>query len=215
MSPFTTTATINLVDRTLIPSPFHTTVSMEAMVHRTTTLTCTDSDSDIPLHHDGTLPTPAQKALDILTNTTTKAVINWETHTWELLTTRHAPFGMSLSQQRNGKNWWMAVDSSKADSSAAGEEPKAPKSELAAMMESAREAIEIIELGIEMEESMEETEVLLEGLCQNVGLEVQLHALEVQQRQVSRQIRRGERRTRRQAHDSDCELRSPVVVDMS
>jgi hypothetical protein len=91
MSPFTTTATINLADRTLIPSPFHTTVSMEAMVHLTTTLTCTDSDGDIPLHHDGALPTPAQKALDILTNTTTKAVINWKTHTWELLTTRHAP----------------------------------------------------------------------------------------------------------------------------
>jgi hypothetical protein len=194
MSPSTTTTTtVNLADRVVVPSFHHTTISMEAMHHRTTTLTCTDADGDIPLNPDGTLPTPAQKALDILTNTTTRAVINCETHTWELLTIRHTPFGMPLSEQI-GENWWIAIDSSAAAEEKPKEEPKVPKSDLTVMMDSAREAIELIELGIDMEESMAETEVLIEDLRRRVGLEVQLRELRVQQMQVARQIQRREQR---------------------
>lgn len=76
MSSYTTKNIITTTTRTVVASPFHTTLSMENMIHRTTTLTCTDNDEDTPLNPDGSTPTPAQKALDILTNTTTRAVIN-------------------------------------------------------------------------------------------------------------------------------------------
>jgi hypothetical protein len=221
MSPSTTATTINLTDRVVVPSFHHTTISMDAMHHRTATLTCTDDPSDIPLNADGTLPTPAQKALDILTNTTTRAVINRETHTWELLTIRHAPFEMPLSEQI-GENWWIAVDSSAVAAEKPKAEPKVPKSDLTAMMESAREAIEVIELGIDMEESMTQTDVLLEDLRHRVGLEVQLHELRVQQMQVARRIQRREQRRemrsrRRQTRHlgPDCKSSSLVVVDIS
>jgi hypothetical protein len=193
MSPSTTTTPINLADRIVVPSFHHTTISMEAMPHRTTTLTCTDADGDIPLNPDGTLPTPAQKALDMLTNTTTRAVVNRETHTWELLTIRHAPFGMPLSEQ-TGENWWIAVDSSVTAEEKPKAEPKPQKADLKAMLEDTRQAIELIELGIDMEESMAKTEVLIEDLRHRVGLEVRLHELRVQQQQVARQIQRREQR---------------------
>lgn len=194
----------------MISFPFHTTVSMEAMLHRTTTLTCTDNENDVPLNPDGTVPTPAEKALDILTNTSTKAVINWELHTWELLTTRHAPFGMPLSEQV-GENWWMAADSSAEEEQQLREE----KATLAATIESARQAIELIELGILIQESMDEVDVRMESLRQAVALEFQIHELQGEQDQVRQRMERAEqprrqrRRTRRrQERDSgvDCEL---------
>lgn len=195
---------------------------MENMPYRTTTLTCTDSADDIPLNPDGSLPTPAQKALDILTNTTTRAVINWETHTWELLTTRHAPFGMPLSQQQNGEDWWM-VDGSSAVEEALKESARQAResnevdlqiaeiiTEAEAVIERSRRDFERMQLDVQIEESMAEAEATIESLRHNVGMEVQLHALEIEQARVSEQIERGERRIRRrQARDSGvdwCEL---------
>jgi hypothetical protein len=188
---------------------FHTTVSMENMLHRTTTLTCTDDANDIPLNPDGTFPTPAQKALDILTNTTTKAVINWETNAWELLTTRHAPFGMPLSQQQNGENWWMA-----ADTSAAEEQERLERTiaDLALRQRALADRM--------IADSMAEVEVRMERLRQAVAMELQAHGRVNDEEEddedewVSEWIpRRGDqaghwRPTRRQARDSgvDCEL---------
>lgn len=224
MSSFTTNNIISTSTRTIIASPFHTTLSMENMPHRTITLTRTGSDEDMPLNPDGTIPTPAQKALDILTNTTTRAVVNWQTNTWELLTTRHAPFG---------ENWWIAADSSAVvrrwmavDSSAVEEALKESAqqarefneidlqiaeiiSEAQVVIERSRRNFERMQLDMQIEESMAEAEFTIENLRQNVGREVQLHTLEVEQAQVSEQIERGERRIRRQARDSGvdwCEL---------
>ena len=188
----------------MIAFPFHTTISMENMLYRTTTLTCTDNDGDTPLNPDGTVPTPAEKALDILTNTTTKAVINWELHTWELLTTRHAPFGMPLSEQ-DGENWWMAADSSAEEEQQLREENAA----LAATIQSTRQAIERnrqaierIQLDILIEESMAEVDVRMESLRQAVALEFQVHELH------GGQPARRRRTRRRQESDSgvDCEI---------
>lgn len=202
---------------------------MENMLHRTVTLTCTDSADDIPLNPDGTLPTPAQKSLDILTNTTTKAVVNWETNTWELLTTRHAPFGMPLSEQ-HGENWWMAADTSAVEE----ESMERTMADLADDAERAR--LEVLDRMIE--ESMDEAEIRFESLRQAVALEFEVHRLvddddydydydddeeeeekeekeeEMEMEEVSEWIpRRGDqpgrwRRTLRPARDSgvDCEL---------
>lgn len=200
MSSYTTNNIISTSTRTVVASPFHTTLSMENMPHRTITLTCTDNDEDTPLNPDGTLPTPAQKALDILTNTTTRAVINWETNAWELLTTRHAPFG---------KNWWRAVDSSAIEnrwiaavSSAVEEALKESArqaresneidlqiaeiiTEAEVVIERSRQNFERMQLDVQIEESMAEAEFTIESLRRNVGREVQLPALRVEQAQVS------------------------------
>ena len=162
----------------MIANHFHTTLSMENMLHRTTNLTCTDNENDVPLNPDGTVPTAAEKALDILTNTTTKAVINGELHTWELLTVRHAPFGMPLSEQV-GENWWMAADSSAQEEQQLREENVAHS----AAIESTRQAIERNHQAIErivdilVEESMDEVEVTMESLRQTVAMGIQVHEL--------------------------------------
>ncbi|GAB7325018.1 hypothetical protein MBLNU13_g08816t1 [Cladosporium sp. NU13] len=180
---------------------FHTTVSMENMHHRTITLTCTDNADDIPLNPDGTFPTPAQKALDILTNTTTKAVVNLDTNAWELLTTRHSPFGMPLSEQ-HGENWWMAVDTSAAE-----EEERVER----AMADLALRQEALVDRMIE--ESMAEVEVRMETLRQAVAMELQAHD---DDEEVSEWIpRRGDqpgrwrRTTRRQVRDSGVYFDSP------
>jgi hypothetical protein len=190
----------------MIANHFHNTLSMENMLHRTTNLTCTDDENDIPLNPDGTVPTPAEKALDILTNTTTKAVINQELHTWELLTTRHAPFGMPLSEQ-DGENWWMAADSSAQEEQQLREEENAAQ---AAAIESTRQAIERNRQAVErivailVEESRAELDVRMESLRQIVAMEIQV--LELTGDQPAH--RRRTRRRRRQERDSgvDCEF---------
>jgi hypothetical protein len=151
---------------------------MENMLHRTTNLTCTDNENDAPLNPDGTVPTPAEKALDILTNTTTKAVINRELHTWELLTVRHAPFGMPLSEQV-GENWWKAADSSAEEEQQLREQ----KAAQAAAIESTRQALERNRQAVQrivdilVEESMDEVEVTMESLRQTVAMGIQVHEL--------------------------------------
>ena len=176
------------------------------MLHRTITLTCTDNANDIPLNPDGTFPTPAQKALDILTNTTTKAVINWETNAWELLTTRHAPFGMPLSQQQHGDNWWMAADSNAAGAAEEEERLERAMSDLTLSQEAVLDRM--------IEESMAEVEVRMERLRQSIAMDLQVHGLVDDEEEddedewVSEWIpRRGDqpgrwRRTRRPARDS-------------
>jgi hypothetical protein len=73
------------------PSMHITTMHIENMVHTTRDLTGTEDADENPLNADGSAPTPREKALDLLVNTTVTMVFNPATNKYELLTTRHAP----------------------------------------------------------------------------------------------------------------------------
>ena len=213
-----TTTTTNTASNTMAPSFLHTTISMENMVHTTRDLTCTDSADDIPLNPDGTLPTPAEKALDILNNTTVETVYNRETNAYELLTTRHAPFGMPLSEQY-GELWWIAPDTSPIDA----EIEEAMVNLDGAMADLAEAVIEestMVDAMIE-ESMMADAEQAVADLTVVVGLELELGALELEQERVLQQIRVQQiralvvqptrrRHNRRERRDSgvDCEFLS-------
>lgn len=70
------------------------------------------------------------------------------------------------------------------------------------VIERSRRNFERMQLDIQIEESMAEAEVTIESLRHNVGIEVQLHSLEVEQALVSEQSERGEQRIRHRARDS-------------
>ena len=73
-------------------------------------LTITDDETDFALNPDGSFPTKEDIAVDAMINTRTHVVRNEDTGEWQRVTTRHAPFGMPLSQQQ-GDKWWLAAPS--------------------------------------------------------------------------------------------------------